>query len=100
MKIWVDDVRKAPIGYKHCYTVDNTIAEIKLARSKGVQIEVLDLDHDAGKYVFYGGDYINILNWLEEEGIDNIPIAIHSRNPVGVQNMARIIRRNNWTFVS
>lgn len=99
MRIWVDDVRKAPAGYIQCYTVDNAIAEIEFARSRGKRIEILNLDHDAGEFARYGGDYINILNWMEEHSIDNIPITIHSKNPVGVQNMMRIIRRNNWTYV-
>ena len=33
--------------------------------------------------------------WLEETG-RNYPIRIHSANPVGVQNMRRIIERNGW----
>lgn len=100
MKIWVDDVRKKPIGYTiQCYTTDNTISTIKLARSKGKRIELLDLDHDAGKFFDYGGDYIKILDWMEQNEINDIPIAIHSKNPVGVQNMLQIIRKNNWTLV-
>lgn len=52
----------------------------------------------AGDYVSDGGDYINILNWLEETG-RNYPIHIHSMNPVGVKNMRRIIERNGWREV-
>jgi hypothetical protein len=59
-------------------------------------IDLLDLDHDAGDYVSDGGDYIEILNWLEEYMICYFPIRIHSMNPVGVENMRRIIQRNNW----
>lgn len=46
----------------------------------------------------YGGDYIKILDWLEKTG-RNYPIRIHSMNPVGVENMRRIIRRNGWKEV-
>lgn len=63
-----------------------------------VQIELIDLNHDAGSCVVDGGDYIEILNWLEETG-RNYPIRIHSANPVGVHNMRRIIERNGWTEV-
>ena len=62
------------------------------------EIELIDLDHDAGQYEQYGGDYIRILDWLEETG-RNYPIRIHSMNPVGVDNMRRIIQRNGWTEV-
>ena len=58
-------------------------------------ITLIDLDYDAGDYARDGGDYINLLNWLEETG-RNYPIHIHSANPVGIANMLRIIKRNGW----
>ena len=61
-------------------------------------IELIDIDHDAGEYADRGGDYIRLLDWLEETG-RNYPIRIHSQNPVGVQNMRRIIERNDWKEV-
>lgn len=59
------------------------------------KLEVIDIDHDAGDYACYGGDYIEILKWLEGTG-RNYPIHIHSMNVVGVENMRRIIQRNGW----
>jgi hypothetical protein len=61
-------------------------------------IELIDIDHDAGDYASDGGDYIRLLDWLEETG-RNYPIRIHSANPVGVQNMRAIIRKNGWKEV-
>jgi hypothetical protein len=58
-------------------------------------VEIIDIDHDAGNYACYGGDYIKLLDWLEETG-RNYPIRIHSMNPVGVANMRVIIERNGW----
>lgn len=96
MKIWVDDLRELPKGYDiHLYTVDDTIAFIQEHLD---EIELLDLDHDAGDYYEQGGDYIRILDWLEFEGI-SLPISIHSGNPVGIKNMDRIIAKNGWTYV-
>jgi hypothetical protein len=102
MKLWIDDVRPAPPGYYWCTSVneakkvivyygswldwDNNIVDM---------IELIDIDHDAGKYAQYGGDYIKLLDWLEETG-RRYPIHIHSMNPVGVENMRRIIQRNGW----
>ncbi len=63
-----------------------------------LKIELIDIDHDAGDYVDDGGDYIKLLDWLEKTG-RNYPIRIHSMNPVGVENMRRIIRKNGWTEV-
>ena len=59
-------------------------------------IELIDIDHDAGFYAHFGGDYIKLLDWLEETG-RNYPIHIHSMNSVDVENMRRIIQRNGWT---
>ena len=58
-------------------------------------IELIDIDHDAGEFASDGGDYIKLLDWLEETG-RNYPIRIHSMNVVGVANMRAIIERNGW----
>ena len=114
MKIWVDDVRPAPIGYIWCKSVNEAIERIEGSEIRvgmldynnslceedirELSIDVIDLDHDAGDYAYDGGDYIKILDYLEETERD-YPIRIHSMNPVGVENMRRIIRRNGWTEV-
>ena len=64
----------------------------------GFDIEVIDIDHDAGDYACFGGDYIKLLDWLEATG-RNYPIRIHSMNPVGVANMRAIIEKNGWREV-
>ena len=61
-------------------------------------VELIDIDHDAGDYACDGGDYIKLLDWLEETG-RNYPIRIHSANAVGVENMRRIIQGNGWKEV-
>lgn len=114
MKLWIDDIRPAPEGYIHLRSVDEAkkciecaeycdslvmsvpleIRPPEMKRSK-YHIEIIDIDHDAGEYAQYGGDYIKLLDWLEETG-RNYPIRIHSMNPVGVENMRRIINKNNW----
>ena len=110
MKLWIDDIRPAPEGYIHIKSVDEAkecivFAEEQYAKRNEVfydckpfQIELIDIDHDAGDYAKYGGDYIKLLNWLEETS-RNYPIRIHSMNPVGRENMRAIIRRNGWTEV-
>lgn len=98
IKIWVDDVRPAPFGYMNAYTTNIAINIIKLAVENEIDIEILDIDHDAGEWAYDGGDYIKILDWMERNQI-SIPIRIHSMNPVGIENMRRIIRKNGWTEV-
>ena len=91
MKLWVDDVRPAPKGYLRVFTVNQAKRAIEYFKD----VELIDIDHDAGDYAFDGGDYIKLLDWLEETG-RNYPIRIHSMNPVGVANMRAIIKRNGW----
>ena len=111
MKIWVDDIRPAPDEYIWCRSVDDTKELIEFAEymyagiinglvydRNQYKIELIDIDHDAGEFARFGGDYIKLLDWLEETGL-NYPIRIHSMNPVGVENMRRIIKRNRWTEV-
>jgi hypothetical protein len=95
MKLWIDDVRPAPEGYKWVKSVVSAQIAIIEHERYCVAFDLLDIDHDAGDYASDGGDYICLLDWLEETG-RNYPIHIHSQNPVGVQNMRRIIERNGW----
>lgn len=126
MKLWVDDVRPAPDGYIWLKSVNEAKLEILKARQQQTmflndaqyklnnfdlqgyknllsmasrrEIELIDMDHDAGEYVSDGGDYIKLLDWFEETGC-NYPIHIHSQNVVGRMNMEAICRRNGWTIV-
>ena len=102
--LWVDDVR-SPIDnfYYKGELVDWTwVKDVSSARSRiqeheiySYQYDLISVDHDAGDYAKDGGDYIRLLDWLEETG-RNYPIRIHSANVVGVQNMRRIIEKNGW----
>lgn len=99
MKLWVDDIRPAPEGWCQAHSV-NAAKEMILANYP--DIDGISLDHDSSIYNQFGGDYINILKWLEEEEhkknkkIVTFPIHIHSMNSVGVENMRNIIQHNNW----
>lgn len=113
MKLWIDDMRTAPAGYIWCRTVNEAKVAIELReKMNGIEwtyhdgitteilapFELIDVDHDAGEYARCGGDYIKLLDWLEETG-RNYPIHIHSMNPVGIENIRRIIRKNGWREV-
>lgn len=111
MKLWIDDLRLAPEGYIWAKSVNEAKEYIELyerelqsklpatlAEYDKIAVELIDIDHDAGEYAKNGGDYIKLLDWLEETG-RNYLIHIHSMNPVGVQNMRTIIRRNNWVEI-
>lgn len=110
MKLWLDDARPSPDGYVWCKSVNEAKHRIRRSCEEIITnnteknivnywaIEIIDIDHDAGDYAKDGGDYIKLLDWLEETG-RNYPIRIHSMNPVGVANMRAIIQRNNWKEV-
>lgn len=119
MKLWIDDCRPAPDGYIWAKSVSNARMIIEesersvkyhthqisphrlngnlkhILKIQQYTIELIDIDHDAGEFAKYGGDYIKLLDWLEATG-RNYPIRIHSMNPIGVENMRRIIQRNGW----
>jgi hypothetical protein len=125
MRLWIDDLRPAPEGYDcWCKSVNEAknfilsqerrrdealkVAESNLNKRHDItacrgalriasnrDIELIDVDHDAGDYASDGGDYIKLLDWLEETG-RNYPIRIHSMNVVGAANMRQIIERNSW----
>ena len=102
MKLWIDDVRRPPESFIQSYVWVRTVYMAKeiiaLREEEGFPFELIDIDHDAGDFAGAGGDYIRLLDWLEETG-RNYPIRIHSMNPVGVANMRAIIERNGWTEV-
>ena len=103
MRIWVDDLRPSPDGYIWC---QSTNAALRLIVSNITDVEEIHLDHDMGDT--FGGDAIIILEELERlsvrksefaKAVHNITFKIHTMNPVGRENMRRIIQRNDWREV-
>lgn len=96
MKIWVDDVRPAPGDCFHewlwCRSVDTAKCAIEAAEQNGKEIDLIDLDHDAGDYADRGGDYIKLLDWMVETE-RFYPVKLHTMNPVGRESMQRTIDR-------
>ena len=106
MKLWIDDVRDPPSGeWLRAVSVDQAKLAISvynlICADNPDETILISLDHDAGDYEKYGGDYIRFLDWLERENIvtRNYIFHIHSMNPVGVQNMKSIIEHNSWRLI-
>ena len=110
MKLWIDDIRPAPEGYiwvKSVNEAKSLISEnIPYIISDITEECVINTDHDAGEFANDGGDYIELFDWLERVDINDVQVLgdrfkyhIHSQNPVGVENMRRIIERNGWEEV-
>lgn len=91
MKIWLDDLRSTSQGYVHYRSVNEAIRTIEKYENK-VGIELIDCDHDLGDYAYDGGDGIKLLDWLLERGT-LYAIRLHTMNPVGLDNMQRMINR-------
>ena len=104
--LWIDDIRDSPqfvykntnVKWTRVRNVEEAKYCIQYMESIGHPYDLISTDHDAGDFVPEGGDYIKLLDWLEETG-RNYPIRIHSMNPVGRENMRAIIRRNGWVEV-
>ena len=106
LKIWVDDIRpRKPSDCDiHMRSVNEVINFLMFFEDDNNKRFLLDLDHDAGDFRGRGGDYIKILDWIEATGYlancpDKIIFTIHSANPVGRENMMRIIKKNDWEYI-
>lgn len=100
-KIWVDDVRPAPEGYRWFKSTDDFIEWYRdIGEGAWKRIACLDTDHDAGDYAKFGGDYSKILDFLEFCEVPELRVRIHSQNPVGAQKMRAIVKKNGWTEYS
>ena len=97
MKIWLDDLRPAPAGFVWCRSVNEAKKAIT-ENEKTQTIEWIDCDHDLGDHAADGGDGIKLLDWLLERGT-LYPVALHTMNPVGRENMRRMLQRY-WRQVS
>ena len=101
-KLWIDDIRTPPSDeWMWIKSVNKAKMVIKaVVEYDKNPIEIISIDHDAGDYFNDGGDYIRLLDFIESQfGNHQWTFHIHSANPVGVQNMRRIIQRNGWNEI-
>ena len=102
MYLWLDDLREPPkTGANWLWA--RSVSEAKTAimfyeRQRQVDFIHIDLDHDAGRYAWDGGDYIEVLKWLEREQLPDTGYTfhLHTMNIVGCDNMRAIINSNGW----
>lgn len=62
---------------------------------------IIDLDHDADDYANDGGITLKSLTGSKKSisPDSTYNFHIHTQNPVGRENMKRIIRKNGWRLV-
>lgn len=100
VKLWVDDIRRAP---DESWTWARTNDKAREILTAGHVVEA-SLDHDMGHHdrdpddedsVFLRGDSeddgVQLVKWMvANERVPSV-VAIHSWNPVGAENMRRIL---------
>lgn len=86
MKLWLDDIREAPEGWKWVNTVEEAINLI----STGEVVEA-SLDHDLGDGQQEG---YRLVLWMAENDVwPSDAISVHSSNPPGSERMCGVIER-------
>lgn len=90
MKLWLDDIRPAPGGW---HWVKNSAEAIVFYSCYAPYITEMSLDHDLGEDDT-SIKFLNVLEVMDQQG--TLPMfswGIHSQNPVGRENMQRIMQR-------
>ncbi len=89
MKVFLDDVREAPKGWKRVFWPQDAIALLMTG-----SVDEISLDHDLGNDK--RGTGYDVITWMEQAVIERglIPpkINIHSANPVARRHMEAGIR--------
>ena len=94
MKLYVDDMRKAPEGWDQAWSFHEAIHMLQTGN-----YEVVSLDHDLGS--FYGYKEMtgmDILNWIERQNSEGYgphlkTIMVHTANASAANEMKEIARR-------
>ena len=92
MKIWLDDIRDHPPGFRRAYSVDEAKRLIEECETNNKEISSIDLDYELGEYELHGGKGIRLLEWLHERGT-HYPCEVHSTHYYGAPEMERYIRK-------
>ena len=90
MKLYLDDERKAPIGWKQCRWPSDVIEFLK----NTTEVTEISLDHDLGADSI--GTGYDVLAWIEEQVVcsNYVPpkIRIHTANPAARIRMERAVK--------
>lgn len=90
MKLWIDDERAAPEGWKWAKTSDEAIRFLFFDRAFDYMIDEISFDHDLG-----GDDTTRkVVLWICENDIPWPDIVrVHTANPVGREWLEGMINR-------
>jgi hypothetical protein len=107
MKLWLDATKPMPKGYNFWCKSVNEAKELilkqerlyvdlineKNIRDTNLLIRFISVSYRAGKYKKDGGDYIELLNWLEKTRRLNLTFKLRSKNPIHLFKMRKIIKK-------
>ena len=83
MRLYLDDMRRPPVGWLLVKTAHAAIDVLKT-----VDVEELSLDHDLGEeHTGY-----DVAKWIVENNVWPARIILHTMNPVGRQNMWQLLQ--------
>lgn len=89
MRLWIDDLRPAPEGWKHVVSSSVAINTLEWSRLLGIQLEAVSFDHDLG-----GDDTTRpVVLWMCENDWWPKECYVHSANPVGIEWLSGMINR-------
>lgn len=94
--LWVDDLRDIPnnyIGEYHTVIARNYDEAIK--ELNRFRYDIISLDHDLGE----GKSGYDICKYIIENNIQCNEFRIHTRNPVGRDNMIQLLRRYTKSII-
>ena len=86
-KIWIDDVRQAPEGFRHCKTYAQAIASLEYFMLCEGGIDLVCFDHDLGEEK----SGYDIAKYIVENQIPIGAFFIQSMNPVGAKNIRDLL---------
>lgn len=89
MKLWVDDLRPAPEGWRWAKNSETALAALALWQSLGCVPDEISFDHDLGD----DDTTRPVVLWLAEHGTWPKVCRVHTANPVGREWLEGMINR-------
>lgn len=90
VKLWVDDLRPAPVGWVWAKSSLEAIEILNRWASTSLTLEAVSLDHDLGE----NDSTLAVLDWFTLEGKWPRSIYIHTANPAGRRDLLTSADRN------
>jgi hypothetical protein len=87
MRLWLDDIRLPPPGWRRAHSVNEAIRLLS-----DHDCEWASLDHDLGDYADDGGDGYRLVLWMAEtQTWPTRGVRVHSANAPGLSRMLKDI---------